>query len=84
MQQVDRTFIARVAREEQAAASEALSAAIQLVALRLRRGEEPSNLELAFEESALLRLQNARALCELGLLPEGDHAELSPQPTMRQ
>ena len=69
MQQMDRKFIARVAMEEQAAASEALSAAIQRVASRLRRGEKPSDLELACEESALLRLQNARALRELGLAP---------------
>jgi hypothetical protein len=75
MEHMDRTFIARVAMQEQAAASAALSAAIQRVASRLRRGEKPSNLELAREESALLRLQNARALRELGLPPGGDQAD---------
>jgi hypothetical protein len=69
MQQMDRTFIARVAMEEQAAASAARAAAWQRVASRVRRGGKPSTSELACEESALLRLQNARALRELGLAP---------------
>jgi hypothetical protein len=73
MEQMDRTFIARVAMKEQAAASAALSAAMQRVAYRLRRGEKPSTLDLAREESALLRLQNARALRELGLAPDEEY-----------
>ena len=67
MQQSDRTSIAWVASKEQAAAVEELSAATQRVAMRLRRGEEPSSAELAHEEAALLRLQNVRALRQLGL-----------------